>query len=183
MDPAVRTLPHTVAGTSILSPASPPAVAYRHPLNVEPPPEILAQGFITPTSLHYVRNHGAVPRISWEQHRVAVKGLVDRPTVFTMDELVHGFEEVTIVATLTCAGNRRKEQNMVKKTIGFNWGPSGTACGEWTGVRLADVLRRCQMSSVEDSANYVCFRGPQGELPQGWPWPGGAVEQVEPPTA
>lgn len=27
------------------------------------------RGFITPVSLHYVRNHGAVPHIAWEVHR------------------------------------------------------------------------------------------------------------------
>ena len=56
---------------------------------------------------------------------------------------------------------------MVAKTIGFNWGPAGTACGRWTGVRLADVLRACGMRSAEQGAHYVCFRGPKNELPQG----------------
>ena len=53
---------------------------------------------------------------------------------------------------------------MVKQTIGFNWGPSGTSCSTWTGVRLADVLLRCgiQRTAVEGGA-YVCFRGPKGE--------------------
>ncbi len=56
---------------------------------------------------------------------------------------------------------------MVAKTIGFNWGPAGTACGRWTGVRLADVLRACGMRGAEQGARYVCFRGPKNELPQG----------------
>ena len=31
----------------------------RHPFNVEPPlPKLMEHGFITPASLHYVRNHG-----------------------------------------------------------------------------------------------------------------------------
>lgn len=58
---------------------------------------------------------------------------------------------------------------MVAKTIGFNWGPAGTSTGVWTGIRLADVLRHCGMKSVEQGANYVCFRGPKNELPQGEP--------------
>jgi len=38
---------------------------------------------------------------------------------------------VSIPVTFICAGNRRKEQNMTKKTIGFNWVPEQwpTACG------------------------------------------------------
>src|SRR5436190_6712776 len=38
-----------------------------HPFNCEAPlPSLMKEGFITPTSLHYVRNHGAVP---WNTHR------------------------------------------------------------------------------------------------------------------
>ena len=35
----------------------------KHPLNCEPPlARLMHHGFITPAALHYVRNHGAVPR-------------------------------------------------------------------------------------------------------------------------
>ena len=38
----------------------------RHPFNCEAPlKQLYAKGFITPTSLHYVRNHGAAPKICW----------------------------------------------------------------------------------------------------------------------
>lgn len=46
----------------------------RHPFNCEPPPARLFDDYITPPSLHYVRNHGAVPQIRWEEHRLAVNG-------------------------------------------------------------------------------------------------------------
>ena len=55
---------------------------------------------------------------------------------------------------------------MVKKTIGFNWGPSGTSCSTWTGVRLGDVLNACGIDR-SGGANYVCLRGPKEELPKG----------------
>ena len=29
-----------------------------------------------------------------------------------------------LTGTGACAGNRRKKQNIVKKSVGFNWGPS-----------------------------------------------------------
>ena len=35
----------------------------RHPFNSEPIPKRLFDSFITPPSLHYVRNHGAVPKV------------------------------------------------------------------------------------------------------------------------
>jgi nitrate reductase (NAD(P)H) len=46
----------------------------RHPFNVEPIPSRLFESYITPPSLHYVRNHGAVPQIKWEEHRLAING-------------------------------------------------------------------------------------------------------------
>jgi nitrate reductase (NAD(P)H) len=56
-----------------------------------------------------------------------------------MDEII-SFPSITIPVTLVCAGNRRKEENMVKKSIGFNWGPCGVSTSYWTGVRLRDLL-------------------------------------------
>jgi nitrate reductase (NAD(P)H) len=44
----------------------------RHPLNCEPAmQDLMAAGFITPPSIHYVRNHGAVPKLDWATHRCA----------------------------------------------------------------------------------------------------------------
>nr|ABP97095.1 nitrate reductase [Chlorella vulgaris] len=138
----------------------------RHPFNVEPIPSRLFESYITPPSLHYVRNHGAVPQIKWEEHRLAINGLVSSPTTFTMDDIL-AMPSVDVTCTLTCAGNRRKEENMVKQTIGFNWGPSGTGCSTWTGVRVSDLLQRCGMKTPKEGARHVCFRGPKGELPKG----------------
>lgn len=73
--------------------------------------------------------------------------------------LLHGLQ-----VTLVCAGNRRKEQNMLKKGKGFNWGPCAVSTSYWTGVRLGDLLRK---AGVKEGAGYVCFRGPQKELPKG----------------
>lgn len=35
------------------------------------------------------------------------------------------------------------------------------------GVRLSDVLRHVGTKGPSEGANYVCFRGPKGELPKG----------------
>ena len=106
----------------------------RHPFNVEPPlPKLMEHGFITPAALHYVRNHGAVPRIQWEEHRVTVGGLVDRPSTFTMDDLL-AMPARELPITLVCAGNRRKEENLVAQTIGFNWGAAGVSTSVWKGT-------------------------------------------------
>jgi Oxidoreductase molybdopterin binding domain len=59
---------------------------------------------------------------------------------------------------LLLPGNRRKEQNMVRKSKGFNWGPAATGCSMWTGVRMADLLRCAGVDFPADPTLHVCFR-------------------------
>src|SRR6478672_832702 len=44
-------------------------------------------GMLTPSALHFERHHNGVPRIDPTQHRLLVHGLVERPMIFTLDEL------------------------------------------------------------------------------------------------
>lgn len=138
----------------------------KHPFNCEPNiGSMLDQGFITPVSMHYVRNHGKCPRITWAEHTLTVKGLVDKPVTLSMDDILD-LPSVTIPVTLVCAGNRRKEENMIKQTIGFSWGCAAHSCNLWTGVRLIDILDLCGVQ--KDKAKHVCFAGPEREgLPNG----------------
>ena len=88
----------------------------RHPLNCEATlADLAACGPITSPALHFVRNHGAVPRREWGAHTVAVGGLVDDPVTLSMDDLV-AMPARTVTVTMACAGNRRKEQNMFRKS-------------------------------------------------------------------
>lgn len=128
--------------------------------------QLMSYGFITPPSIHYVRNHGPCPRINWGNHRVVVNGLVSTPLTLTMEEII-SMPSIRIPVTLVCAGNRRKEENMLKKSIGFNWGPCAVSTSYWTGVRLRDILLKAGVKNPEEGANYVCMRGPKGELPKG----------------
>jgi nitrate reductase (NAD(P)H) len=132
----------------------------KHPFNVEPPLAILKQHrFITPSSLHYVRNHGACPKLSWKEHTVCVGGkLVPNALELSMDEIV-AMEPRELPVTLVCAGNRRKEQNMIRQTIGFNWGPSGVSTSVWKGVLLRDLLLRAGVSEKNMAGKHVEFIG------------------------
>lgn len=141
----------------------------RHPFNVEPPPyRLFDHGFITPASLHYVRNHGAAPRLDAAIHKLRVGGLVTRPLEMTMDFLRGGtFKEVTIPVTLVCAGNRRKEENMIRQGLGFSWGPAAVSNAMWTGVWLKDILEYAGIKSYSDGAHHVCMVGAD-KLPNGY---------------
>uniref|UniRef100_A0A7S3EBA6 Nitrate reductase n=1 Tax=Rhodosorus marinus TaxID=101924 RepID=A0A7S3EBA6_9RHOD len=139
----------------------------KHPFNAEPPIKLLLdQGFFTPPSVHYIRNHGkATKDISWETHKLKINGLVDQELEISMDELA-SLPSVTLPVTLVCAGNRRKEQNMTKQTIGFSWGPCAVATHLWTGVRLRDLLLKAGIRM--NKARHVCFVGVEDEgLPNG----------------
>jgi nitrate reductase (NAD(P)H) len=132
----------------------------RHPFNVEPPmSELRKTRFLTPASLHYVRNHGACPRLTWEEHTICIGGQVGRPMELSMDELVNLAPHREIPVTLVCAGNRRKEQNMIRQTIGFNWGPCGVGTNVWKGCLLRDLLLEAGVSDRNTRGLHVEFIG------------------------
>lgn len=155
----------------------------RHPFNVEPPlADLQRTKFLTPSSLHYVRNHGACPNIAWDNHTVLIGGpVVTTPLTLTMDDLTNTttMPPRELPVTLVCAGNRRKEQNMMRQTIGFNWGPSGVGTQVYKGVPLRHLLllagitddtpthnRHVEFIGVEDLPNKVGL-GPFPDQPWG----------------
>lgn len=148
-----------------------------HPFNVEAPlTDLWDEGFITTKDLHYVRNHGAVPLVHDEEvldWRFTVEGLVENPLSMTLGDLLEEFEQVTYPVTLVCAGNRRKEQNMVRKTKGFSWGAAGLSTALWTGVPLDLLLAKAKPivrgggGGRRRGARYVCFEGAD-KLPNGY---------------
>ena len=54
--------------------------------------------------------------------------------------------------------SEKKKQNMVKKTIGFSWGPAGTACSYWTGVRMSTLLELCGVDTEADDVRCPFFQ-------------------------
>mmetsp|Transcript_52754 Transcript_52754/g.97640 ORF Transcript_52754/g.97640 Transcript_52754/m.97640 type:complete len:902 (-) Transcript_52754:90-2795(-) len=143
----------------------------RHPFNSEPPLYKLQEcGWITPPALHVVRNHGAVPRLDRETHEIKLKNFaMARANSFRVQDLVEGKfgPVVSFPVTFICAGNRRMEQNMCKKTVGFNWGAAAVGNSVWTGVRLCDFLAALGITKASKEHRYVHFDGPLGELPKG----------------
>ncbi|KAK2756983.1 hypothetical protein FQN54_004951 [Arachnomyces sp. PD_36] len=140
-----------------------------HPFNVEAPLTALYdEGFLTSPELFYVRNHGPVPRVrdeeipTWE---LKIEGLVENPIVLNFRQILEDFEQITAPVTLVCAGNRRKEQNVVRKTKGFSWGPAGLSTALFTGPLMASVLRAAK--PIRGRAKYVCMEGAD-KLPNGY---------------
>jgi sulfane dehydrogenase subunit SoxC len=111
-------------------------------------------GIITPSALHFERHHSGVPEIDPAAHTLMVHGLVDRPLVFSMDELKR-MPAATRVLFIECSGNSSSEwlgagAPSVQRTHGL------TSCSEWTGVWLSTLLREC---GVRASASWVLAEG------------------------
>ena len=109
--------------------------------NVSFTPLHALEGIITPNGLHFERHHAGAPDIAPQEHRLLVHGLVERPRVFTLEDLrllpVHSRFHF-----LECAGNgalewRGPQNNAVQFTHGM------LSCCQWTGVLLKDVLKLC----------------------------------------
>ena len=139
-----------------------------HPFNSEAPlSDLYNEGFLTSPELFYVRNHGHVPQVKdedipdWE---FTVEGMVETPLKLTLRDLMEQYNNVTYPVTLVCAGNRRKEQNVVRKTKGFSWGAAGVSTALFTGVVLGEVLKRAK---PKRGARYVCMEGAD-KLPNGF---------------
>jgi sulfite oxidase len=128
------------------------------PYNAEPARSALADRMLTPTDSFYGRNHGPIPAIDPHAWRLRVTGLVAHDLDLSLDELRGQFAQVTLTATLQCAGNRRSGLIEVRDIPGEDpWGPGATSTAEWTGVSLAEVLRTARPRA---EATHVAFDAP-----------------------
>ncbi|KAK5405207.1 hypothetical protein LTR06_008902 [Exophiala xenobiotica] len=131
----------------------------QHPFNGEPRLEVLFQtGLITPNILHYVRNHGSVPRLYWNTHTLDV---CDGALKLSMDDLQDLFQPLNIPVAMGCDGNRRGELNLLKKSKGFNWGPCAISCAYWKGALLWQVLEKAgvKRDAWNGKRQWVNFQG------------------------
>lgn len=65
-------------------------------------------GIITPNGLCFERHHAGVAEVDPTEHRLMINGLVDRPLVFTMEDLMR-FPRENHVYFLECAANTGME--------------------------------------------------------------------------
>lgn len=121
----------------------------KHPMNAEAELSTLFDGgLITPSSIHYVRNHGAVPHLLWEIHKLEV--VAGKKLSLRMNDLKTQFESINIPVFLACDGSRRKELNMIRKTRAFNFTIAASGCAYWRGALLRDVLLAADTARLID---------------------------------
>jgi sulfite oxidase len=126
------------------------------PFNAGPPLDLLGLAQITPTGLFFVRNHAPVPDIDPSAYRLQVGGMVDQPLSLSLSDLRH-FQPRTIISTMQCAGNRRKQLSEVAPIPNeVIWDNEAISTAEWTGVPLREVL---QTAGAHGIARHVAFTG------------------------
>ncbi|MCC2098348.1 MAG: sulfite oxidase [Hyphomicrobiales bacterium] len=109
------------------------------PINAETPAHLLDDD-VTPTNRHFVRNNGGVPdKTDAAGWTVEIDGFVNTPLKLSIDDLKKKFQVVTRKLIIECGGNGRAGFN--PPASGNQWTYGAVANSEWTGVRLADVLK------------------------------------------
>ena len=114
-------------------------------------------GIITPNGLVFERHHAGVPDINPDLHQLVIHGLVDRPMIFTMDDIVR-FPSESRIYFLECSGNsaaelKKASNQTVQQIHGL------LSCCEWTGVRLSTILQEC---GVQPEAKWALAEGADG---------------------
>lgn len=107
-------------------------------------------GMITPSDLHFERHHGGVPAIDPGKYQLLIHGMVERPMIFTLNDLKK-FPSVSRIAFIECSGNFRsgKEEMTPQEICGL------TSQSEWTGVMLSTLFREV---GVSPKATWVSCR-------------------------
>ena len=112
-------------------------------------------GTITPNSLHFERHHSGVPNINPEEHRLLIHGLVSRPLVFSMDDLMR-YPTVTRTQFLECSGNSFNNMLPEAQQVPVGVLHGLMSCSEWTGVPLSILMDE---AGVEPEGDWVLAEG------------------------
>jgi sulfane dehydrogenase subunit SoxC len=111
-------------------------------------------GIITPNGLHFERHHAGIPAIDPDVHRLLVHGLVDRPLILTMDDMLR-LPSVSRFHFLECSGNTPEWRDAK-----VGWTPQEThgllSCCEWTGVLLSTLLAEV---GIQREAHWMLAEG------------------------
>jgi DMSO/TMAO reductase YedYZ molybdopterin-dependent catalytic subunit len=131
------------------------AVLGDKPLVAETQAELMDDD-VTPTDKLFVRNNGQVPDVTGDAKawKIKIDGEVNTPLELSVGELMSRFPNVTYQLTLECGGNGRSFFS--PEARGNQWANGGAGCPQWTGVRLADVLKA---AGLKPSAIYTGHYG------------------------
>ena len=106
--------------------------------------------YLTPNDVFFVRQHLPRPApIDPAAYRLSVSGMVSKPVELTLADL-QKLPQHTLPAVIECTGNGRAFYT--PKLPGIQWGRGAIGQAEWTGPRIADILK---LAGAADSAAYL----------------------------
>jgi sulfane dehydrogenase subunit SoxC len=114
-------------------------------------------GIVTPNGLFFERHHNGVARIDPEAHRLVVHGMVERPLVFTMSDLMR-YPSVSRFHFMECSGNTLTDWGEAKATT-VQQSHGLLSCAQWTGVPLSWLLDE---AGVKSEGKWVMLEGADG---------------------
>lgn len=120
------------------------------PYNGEPPKRLVTAKAVTPNPLHFVRNHGGIPRIDNDKWSFTMDGLVANPKEYKLADLQDEsrFPRVKKLVTIQCSGTRRIEQINLYPGQGDEvpqapWAEGAIGTAEYEGISLKKVIKDC----------------------------------------
>lgn len=114
------------------------------------------EGVITPNGLHFERHHGGVPQVDPAKYRLVIHGMVERPLVFTLEDLKR-FPSVTRTYFIECAGNGQNGyRNPPDPNLTATRSRGLASNASWTGVPLALLLKE---AGVKPEAKWLIPEG------------------------
>ena len=112
---------------------------------------------ITPSSRHFVRNHGLIPERAQKRDlqgwTLTIDGAVHTPLQLSMEDLKN-MPSVSIPACIESSGNGRIF--FEPAVSGVSWKQGAVGCSEWTGVPLREILNR---AGLKEGAVYTGHYG------------------------
>ena len=112
-------------------------------------------GIITPNGLHFERHHSGIPDINPDNHQLLIHGLVERPLIFSMENLMK-YPMVSRFQYIECSGNSRP--NLASEASDLTCGEihGMISCCEWTGIPLSTLLAE---TGINPNAKWVLAEG------------------------
>jgi sulfane dehydrogenase subunit SoxC len=113
-------------------------------------------GTITPSDLHFERNHAGVPALDPDKYELMIHGMVEKPMIFKLADLKR-FPSVTRTCFIECSGNFRSG----RETLSPQDIAGLTSQSEWTGVMLSTLFREV---GVKEKARWFLAEGTDAAL-------------------
>jgi len=115
-------------------------------------------GTITPNGLHFERHHNGVPAIDPAKHQLLVDGLVDKPLVFSVDDLKR-YPLTSRICFIECGGNSNSSwrSKPIQTAAGYAHGLVSNA--EWTGIPVRLLLKE---AGIKPQAKWVIAEAADG---------------------